>query len=220
MMIKLEGSFALNGSVVICGQPYSGKSTATTRMAVPRDSESEVTVRNIDEIDSLNSIKGYRYELWCLARAAGVRYRVLYCDVEEIECRKWNEDRKDKGELTYDEIIFENLVKRFEKPDTIQRWIFKSSPDIVDDVSYLTKKIDSKTRDVILQPTIATQSGRHLLGNSLYELDHATQEMMNVTLIEAKEKRLKNLVKSGNYLVKKFKKHKDQKLSHEMHVAQ
>jgi len=26
-------------------------------------------------VDSLNNIKGYRYELWCLARAAGI----LYC---------------------------------------------------------------------------------------------------------------------------------------------
>ncbi|KAL2928212.1 Protein KTI12-like protein [Bienertia sinuspersici] len=141
-------------------------------------------------------IKGYRYELWCLARAAGVRYCVLYCDVEEIDCRKWNEDRKDKGELTYDEIIFEDLVRRFEKPDSRNRWdsplfelqpskdgIFKSSPAIVDAVSYLTKKVDSKTRDVkILQPTIATQSGRPLVGNSLYELDQATQEIMNVII--------------------------------------
>ncbi|KAL2926755.1 Protein KTI12-like protein [Bienertia sinuspersici] len=68
------------------------------------------------------NIKGYRYELWFLARAAEVRYCVLYCDVEEIECRKWNEDRKDKGELTYNEIIFEDLVIRFEKPDSRNRW--------------------------------------------------------------------------------------------------
>lgn len=27
-------------------------------------------------VDSLNNIKGYRYELWCLARASGVRYCV------------------------------------------------------------------------------------------------------------------------------------------------
>jgi hypothetical protein len=35
----------------------------------------------------------------------------------------------------------------------------ESSPVIGEAVSYLTKKVDSKTRDVkVLQPTIATQS--------------------------------------------------------------
>lgn len=219
---------------MICGQPCSGKSTAAIRLLEAiKDSESNVTVRIIDEtslhldrnqsyanmsaeknvrgvlrsevdrsvskdniiiVDSLNSIKGYRYELWCLARAAGVRYCVLHCAVEETDCRKWNEDRKDKGEVTYDENIFEDLVRRFEKPDSRNRWDFplfelqpskdgidKSSPAILDAVSYLTRKVDSKTRDVkILQPTIATQSGRPSVGNSLYELDQATQEIMNV----------------------------------------
>jgi hypothetical protein len=37
--------------------------------------------------------------------------------------------------------------------------IVESSPVIAEAVSYLTKKVDSKTRDVkVLQPTIATQS--------------------------------------------------------------
>lgn len=38
--------------------------------------------------------------------------------------------------------------------------------------------------------------------------------------LQKKEKRLKDLVRSGNCLVKKFKKHQDQKLSHETLVAQ
>ncbi|KAL2335973.1 hypothetical protein Fmac_010419 [Flemingia macrophylla] len=149
-------------------------------------------------VDSLNSIKGYRYELWCLARAAGIRYCVVYSDVEETICRKWNEDRREKGETNYDDTIFEDLVRRFEKPDRRNRWdsplfelwphregIEKSSPAIVDAVSYLTKKVDSKTRDVkILQPTIATQTSRFSDANSLFELDKATQEVTNA-IVEA-----------------------------------
>ncbi|KNA04707.1 hypothetical protein SOVF_197170 [Spinacia oleracea] len=147
---------------------------------------------NIIIVDSLNSIKGYRYELWCLARAAGVRYCVLYSDVVETDCRKWNEERREKGEATYDENIFDDLVRRFEKPESRNRWdsplfelqpskdgIDKSLPAIVDAVSYLTKKVDSRTKDIkILQPTIATQNGRPSEANSLYELDRATQEVM------------------------------------------
>lgn len=158
---------------------------------------------NIIIVDSLNSIKGYRYELWCLARAAGIRYCVLFCDVDEACCRKWNEERREKEEPSYDDNIFEDLVRRFEKPDSRNRWdsplfelwparegIEKSSAAIVDVVSYLTKKVDSKTRDVkILQPTIATQNARVSEANSLYEMDKATQEVISV-IVEAQSKAL------------------------------
>lgn len=153
---------------------------------------------NIIIVDSLNSIKGYRYELWCLARAAGIRYCVLYCDVEEAQCRKWNEERREKGEAAYNDAIFEDLVRRFEKPDRRNRWdsplyelwphkdgVEKSFDAIADVVSYLTKRVDSKSRDVkILQPTIATQNMRFSEANSLYELDRATQEVINA-IVEA-----------------------------------
>ncbi|KAK1310264.1 hypothetical protein QJS10_CPA08g01237 [Acorus calamus] len=151
---------------------------------------------NILIVDSLNNIKGYRYELWCLARAAGIRYCVLHCDTEENHCRKWNTERRDNGESSYDENIFEDLVRRFEKPDRRNRWdsplfelwpsrdeIKQSSEAISEAVIYLTKKVDSKTRDVrVLQPTIATQSVRTSEANSLYEMDQATQEVINAVI--------------------------------------
>lgn len=147
-------------------------------------------------VDSLNSIKGYRYELWCLARAAGIRYCVLYCDVEGLQCSKWNLDRREQAEAAYDDKIFEDLVRRFEKPDRRNRWdsplfelwpfkdgIEKSSATIQDAVLYLTKKVNSKTRDVkILQPTIATQNIQFSGANSLYEMDRATQDVINAVV--------------------------------------
>jgi protein KTI12 len=168
------------------------------RGALRSEVDRSVSKDNIIIVDSLNSIKGYRYELWCLARAAGIRYSVLFCDVEETQCKKWNEQRMEKCEATYDDTIFEDLARRFERPDRRNRWdsplfelspykdgIQKSSSAIVDAVSYLTKKVDSKTRDVkILHPTIATQSTRFSEANSLYELDRATQEVTNV-IVEA-----------------------------------
>ncbi|CAI8607289.1 unnamed protein product [Vicia faba] len=156
-------------------------------------------------VDSLNSIKGYRYELWCLARAAGIRYCVVYCDVEDNDCRKWNQERRENGEDGYDDVIFEDLVRRFEKPERRNRWdspLFElRSSDfgsIVDDVvSYITKKVDSKTRDVkILQPTIATQTSRFSDANSLYELDKATQEVTNA-IAEAQSRDLGMLSANG-----------------------
>lgn len=153
---------------------------------------------NIIIVDSLNNIKGYRYELWCLARASRLRYCVIFCDTEENHCREWNNKRSEMGESAYDTKIFDDLVQRFEKPDRRNRWdsplfellpsrdgIKQSSPVISEAVSYLTKVVDSKTRDVrVLQPTIATQNVRATEANSLYEMDRATQEVMNA-IVEA-----------------------------------
>ncbi|XAR55928.1 hypothetical protein NMG60_11036169 [Bertholletia excelsa] len=184
-----ETSFHLDRNQSYADMPAEKNLRGVLRSEVDRSLSKD----NIIIVDSLNSIKGYRYELWCLARAAGIRYCVLYCDVEETDCRKWNEERRGKGEASYDDKIFEDLVRRFEKPDRRNRWdsplfelwpfrdgIEKSSPAIIDAVEYLTKKVDAKTRDVkVLQPTIATQTARASEANSLYEMDRATQEVIN-----------------------------------------
>lgn len=189
-----EACFHLDRNQSYANMPSEKNLRGVLRSEVDRSLSKD----NIIIVDSLNSIKGYRYELWCLARAAGIRYCVVYCDVEETECRKWNEERREKEEANYNDSIFEDLVRRFEKPDRRNRWdspLFelwpqrevteKASASIVDAVNYITKKVDSKTRDVkILQPTIATQSTRFSDANSLYELDKATQEVTN-KIVEA-----------------------------------
>ncbi|XP_049937037.1 protein KTI12 homolog [Nymphaea colorata] len=153
---------------------------------------------NIVIVDSLNNIKGYRYELWCLARAAGIKYCVVYCDTEEDECRKWNKERGDRGKIMYSDKVLDDLIRRFEKPDRRNRWdyplfelfpskdgINESSTAVTDAVSYLTAKSTTKSRDVhVLQPTIATQNARMSDANSLYEMDQATQEVINA-IVEA-----------------------------------
>ncbi|KAF5741691.1 hypothetical protein HS088_TW10G00695 [Tripterygium wilfordii] len=189
-----EATFHLDRNQSYANMPAEKNLRGVLRSEVDRSLSKE----NIIIVDSLNSIKGYRYELWCLARAAGIRYCVVYCDVEETHCRKWNEERMNKGEASYDDKIFEDLARRFERPDRRNRWdsplfelwpckdgIEKSSAALLDAVSYLTKKVDSKTQDVrILQPTIATQSARFSEANSLYELDRATQEVVSA-IVEA-----------------------------------
>ncbi|PIN05144.1 RNA polymerase II elongator associated protein [Handroanthus impetiginosus] len=192
-----ETSFHLNRNESYANMPAEKNLRGVLRSEVDRSLSRD----NIIIVDSLNNIKGYRYELWCLARSAGTRYCVLHCDVEEAYCRKWNEERRERSESAYDDKIFDDLIRRFERPDSRNRWdsplfelwpsrdgIGKSSPAIVDAVTYLTKKVDSKTRDVkVLQPTIATQSARPTEANSLYEIDRATLEVMNM-IVEAQSR--------------------------------
>nr|DAD35026.1 TPA_asm: hypothetical protein HUJ06_005666 [Nelumbo nucifera] len=149
--------------VVICGQPCSGKSTAAHCLAGSLNAlESKPTVKIIDE------------SLFHLDRN---------------QC--------------YANMTAEKNLRRFEKPERRNRWdsplfvlwpskdrIEQSSAAVVDTVSYLTKKVDSKSRDVkILQPTIATQNARLSEANTLYEMDRATQEVINA-IVEAQSQAL------------------------------
>ncbi|CAL1360255.1 unnamed protein product [Linum trigynum] len=192
-----EASFHLDRNQNYANMPAEKNLRGVLRSQVDRS----VSKDKIVIVDSLNSIKGYRYELWCLARATGIRYCVVFCNAEETQCREWNQQRRIKGEAAYDEAIFDDLARRFERPDQKNRWdspLFELSPlsngiesysDVISDaVYYLTKEVDSKTRDVrILQPTIATQSAKFSEANSLYELDRATQEVISV-IVEAQSR--------------------------------
>lgn len=43
--------------------------------------------------DGLNYIKGYRYQIWCEAKAAGTRCCVVHVAAREDECKAWNDER-------------------------------------------------------------------------------------------------------------------------------
>jgi tRNA uridine 5-carbamoylmethylation protein Kti12 len=76
--------------------------------------------RTVVIFDSLNNIKGYRYELWCLARGAGTRYAMVHIDTPEETCADWNSARA--VDATYPADIFADLIRRFERPDARNRW--------------------------------------------------------------------------------------------------
>lgn len=45
-------------------------------------------------VDSLNYIKGFRYELYCLAKAVPTPACVLHCATSDSTCREWNKARQ------------------------------------------------------------------------------------------------------------------------------
>ncbi|KAG6551577.1 hypothetical protein Mapa_007000 [Marchantia paleacea] len=185
-----EPSLNLNRNESFKDMPSEKNLRGVLRSAVDRKSSKD----RIVIIDSLNHIKGYRYELWCLARAAGI----LYCVVSEEDCRAWNQLRQKEGAPSYEDRIFDDLVRRFERPDGKNRWdsplfehkpalekIEETSEAIVKATAFLTGSgVPGSRNSGVLQPTVATQTTRHADTNSLYELDRATQEVMKI-LVEA-----------------------------------
>lgn len=70
--------------------------------------------------DTQNNIKGYRYQLYCVARQVGTRYCMVHVDSPTDTCRQWNQQRE--ADSSYSEPIFEDLACRFERPDSRNRW--------------------------------------------------------------------------------------------------
>ena len=96
-------------------------------------------------LDSLNYIKGYRYELYCISKAAGERHGVIWVMGSKADgerragvsnsdalARQRNKNRMQKvvdaenvwviGGDYYEDHIIDELVARFEPPDEKNRW--------------------------------------------------------------------------------------------------
>ena len=106
--------------------PSEKNTRGLLRSAVDRS----LTKSRVVIFDSLNNIKGYRYELWCIARSMGTRYCMVHVDSPLERCQEWNLSRAgDK----YSEAIFEDLASRFERPDARNRWdapLFTVRPEL------------------------------------------------------------------------------------------
>ncbi|KAL0035993.1 hypothetical protein WJX77_010483 [Trebouxia sp. C0004] len=144
-------------------------------------------------LDSINAIKGYRYELWCLARAAGTRYCVVHCDVPIETAQEWNLARNPAQ--AYSQAVFDDLTSRFERPDARNRWdkplytIHPASEDfstqLQETVLAVTgtsgKKGDVHAASVSseLVPTSATSNPFLSATNLLHDVDKAAQEVIS-----------------------------------------
>lgn len=72
-------------------------------------------------LDSLNYIKGFRYELHCISKAVGEKHGIIWLLCREEVAKKWNEKRCDERQK-YSEEIMNELILRYEPPDQRNRW--------------------------------------------------------------------------------------------------
>lgn len=71
-------------------------------------------------LDASNYIKGYRYELYCLSKEHGT----THCIVELIlpDFMAWERNQQRSGEQQYSKQVFDELIQRYEAPDSRNRW--------------------------------------------------------------------------------------------------
>ncbi|XP_061898524.1 protein KTI12 homolog [Entelurus aequoreus] len=163
---------------------------AVEKNAVYADSQKEKQVRavlkaeverkvNKDDIvilDSLNYIKGYRYELFCLTKHAQTPQCLVYCLTSEDVSSAWNASRD--AEVQYTQELLKALVLRFEAPDSRNRWDSPLFTVLQDDTLQFEAVADAIFKRKAPPPNQSTQSQPLSSANFLYELDKITQDVL------------------------------------------
>jgi protein KTI12 len=76
-------------------------------------------------LDSSNYIKGYRYELHCISKAASDKHGIVWVQNEDCASKEWNAERHSEGESAdeaFTDEMMEALNYRFEAPNEKNRW--------------------------------------------------------------------------------------------------
>ncbi|KAK2959238.1 putative Protein KTI12 like protein [Blattamonas nauphoetae] len=95
--------------------------------------------------DSLNYIRGVRYELFCIARQFLTTYALIYCNVPLLESYKWN-DAEGRTLNNYPPSLFLDLTSRLEVPNQDNHWerpLFEircANPEVYDEFFLLGGK--------------------------------------------------------------------------------
>ncbi|KAL3885474.1 hypothetical protein ACJMK2_025530 [Sinanodonta woodiana] len=131
-------------------------------------------------LDSLNYIKGFRYELYCVTKSSHTPHCLIFCDTNKEVAADWNLIRDENERYSKD--IFDALVMRFEEPKSSSRW---DSPLFViqkDDTLPFEQISDALFNRKPPPPNQSTQAQPLSSTNFLYELDRITQEIVNVIM--------------------------------------
>lgn len=165
--------------------------------------------RDIVILDSGNYIKGWRYQLYCEAKAVRTPHCVVHVGTPVSQARGVNDERlagrrdgeDGEGEADgvreehkpYSSECWENLVYRYEEPNAMARWDSPLFTVLWEDErppceAIWDAVIGSETGEKkIVRPNAATVVKKAASGDYLYELDRSTQGILNSLLEWAKD---------------------------------
>lgn len=109
-------------------------------------------------VDSLNYIKGYRYELYCLARERRTKNCLVWCTLDDSEANKRHQQRIDHNNDTYNRESFIELRRRFEVPNDKNRWeaplfeVNMSTNTVYDTITNIDDRNDNSIATTVSNP--------------------------------------------------------------------
>eukprot|EP01103_Thecamoeba_quadrilineata_P020546 TRINITY_DN8882_c0_g1_i1.p1 TRINITY_DN8882_c0_g1~~TRINITY_DN8882_c0_g1_i1.p1 ORF type:complete len:274 (+),score=50.16 TRINITY_DN8882_c0_g1_i1:103-924(+) len=161
------------------------KAEKNTRGGLKSTVERNTSRETIVILDSLNYIKGFRYELFCIARALATPHCVVHCDYSPEKTLDWHSN--DSSSNKFNDSLFEELALRFERPNPRNRWdkpLFTISetqplePSLVFEA--IVNNRNAPTPNSATQPHVLSET------NYLYQLDQKTKEIVNA-VVEAQK---------------------------------
>lgn len=158
-----------------------------------------LTNKDIVILDGANYIKGWRYQLYCEAKAVRTPHCVVHVGTPISQARGINDERlgsraeidaleglKKEETQPYDTECWENLVYRYEEPNEMARWDKPLFTVIWDDPSPPNEAIwdamvgsETEGGKKIVKPNMATVLKAATGEDYLYELDRSTQAVLN-----------------------------------------
>eukprot|EP00871_Galdieria_phlegrea_P003138 jgi/Galph1/3825/GphlegSOOS_G2473.1 len=156
--------------------------------------------RLVDKETLLNNfLKGFRYELFCLARALNTQYALLFCSCTKDQVHSRNKALRETGEDFYSEdgilsstllvsannnvwLVLVGLLERFEFPDSENRW--ERPPFIVSEETDLNTLVEEviiycKDKKSSLRSVIATRKLPSNANSSFEQVEKITQRIEN-----------------------------------------
>ena len=132
----------------------------------------------------MNYIKGFRYQLYCEAKAVQTPSCVVHVGTPAEKCRELNEEALKNGTGGYEAEIFDNLVFRYEEPNGMTRWdspLFTVPYEDADPPyeAIWEAMIGSDGKAKMVRPNAATVLKPATEQNYLYELDKTTSEVVS-----------------------------------------
>ncbi|KAJ3129839.1 hypothetical protein HK098_008073 [Nowakowskiella sp. JEL0407] len=114
VIIVNEESVGIDRTVVYKSATTEKNARALIMSAVERF----LTKEDIVICDYMNYIKGFRYQLYCVARSLGTPSCCLHCGITQDQALEFNTLKPSP----YTEETLKDLITRFEEPDPKSRW--------------------------------------------------------------------------------------------------
>ncbi|XP_074661671.1 protein KTI12 homolog [Tubulanus polymorphus] len=148
-----------------------------TRATLKSEVQRKISKEDVVILDSLNYIKGFRYELFCVTKSAQTPQCVIFCDISEELCKQWNSSRPDADQYSHD--VLNGLLMRFECPDSRNRWDSPLFTIQTDDELPYADICNALFNQKAPPPNQSTQSQPLSSSDFLYELDRITKEIIS-----------------------------------------
>eukprot|EP01127_Copromyxa_protea_P014243 TRINITY_DN3928_c0_g1_i2.p1 TRINITY_DN3928_c0_g1~~TRINITY_DN3928_c0_g1_i2.p1 ORF type:complete len:254 (-),score=42.09 TRINITY_DN3928_c0_g1_i2:22-783(-) len=168
-----------------------------TRGLIKATCDRHISKSTIVICDSLNYIKGYRYELWCSSRSAATPSCVVWVKQLDTTVKAWNESNPNEDAKWNPDLLSE-LVMRFEPPASSRRWenpTFEIEEGEELPFSAITAHVTATFSNHISMATSHNKIGD---ANYLHDLDKVTQDIIKAFLESQKETAIGSLVTVPN----------------------